>query len=66
MDPTPTYMINGLHGKIKGHKLANGLQSIHRRTSGNASKPCLRNRSIDNSLGAEFLQESTAYLKNNE
>ena len=56
-------MVNGLHGKVEGHELANGLESIHSCASGNAGKAHLGNGGVDDTFGSKLLQKATAHLE---
>jgi hypothetical protein len=49
---------NYLHREIKGHEFTNGFQTSQRSSDSHTSESHFRDWSVDDSLLAEFVQES--------
>ena len=59
---TVTYMINGLHWEVKGHKLANGSQPVEGGSHGQPGKAHFGDRRVDDPLVAVLLPQATRHL----
>lgn len=57
------YVINGLHGEVEGHELANRTQTGHGSTDGNTGEAHFGDGRVDHSLVAVFFPQTTGYLK---
>jgi len=51
-----------LHGKVPGHELTDGLQSSESRSDSETAETGLGNGGINDTLGAELVQESLGDL----
>lgn len=60
-----TYMIDGLHRKVKGHELANGLQTGHRSSDRNAGESHFGNWRINHALVAILFPKTAGNLEKN-
>lgn len=56
-------VIDGLHGKVPGHVLADGSQTMESSSNGNTSVAHFSNWSVDNTLITVFLPETFGDLK---
>ncbi len=57
------YVVDGLHGKVEGHELADGLEAAHGRAARDASKTHLGDGSVNHALAAKLLQQTAADLQ---
>ncbi len=51
------YMVDGLHGEVKGHKLDNRAKAPHGRADANAGKSVLGNRRINHAALTKFFEQ---------
>lgn len=58
-------MIDGLHRKVEGHELANGLQTSHGSSDGNAGESHFCDRRVNHPFVAILLPQSTRNLIRN-
>jgi len=55
-------LIDGLHGEVEGHELANGVQTSESSTNGDTTEAGLCDGGIDNPLGAEAVEQTLGHL----
>jgi hypothetical protein len=55
-------VVDGLHGEVECHELANGLESGHSSTGSDTSNTSLSDGCVNHTLGAELLEQSTGNL----
>lgn len=51
-------LVDGLHGEVEGHELADGVEACKGGTNGEACKPGFRDGRVNNALLAEAVQET--------
>ncbi len=55
-------MVDGLHGEVERHELADGAEALERRADGDAGEPSLRDRGVDDALVAPLLPQAARHL----
>lgn len=59
-------MIDGLHGEVEGHELADRTETGHGSTNGDSSETHFGDWSVDDALVSVFFPQSARHLKREE